>query len=138
MDFTLWIMFYTYYFPAYTILISAFSFLVYIIGTLIIKSNLPKLYLIVGITACLLFLSYFKYLKMAINTINELCSWNSGTLFYEVPIILVPLGLFFFIFEFIHYLTDLYRGVAKQTTLLNFGSFCVLLSHTCCRSYKTI
>jgi alginate O-acetyltransferase complex protein AlgI len=40
-----------------------------------------------------------------------------------IPKLLVPIGISFFTFEFIHYLTDLYFGRVKRSSLLDFSLF---------------
>lgn len=120
------LIFYTYYYPFHTILIVLLSLAVFGIGRQIDRSGEPRrrqFWLVTGITVCLAVLAYYKYLKLMISTLNQFFHLASMPFGYEVPVILVPLGLSFFIFEFIHFLVDVYRGTAKQTSLLNFGVF---------------
>lgn len=126
------IIFYTNYFPAYTPLILGLSLFVYGSGILIQKYRLqhpcsgfktPFVALWISVTTCILFLGYFKYLKLLISTLNDgfaLCRLNKS---FAVPQILVPLGLSFFIFEFIHYLVDCYHGRIKKPSLTEFLTF---------------
>ncbi|MGE5328851.1 MAG: MBOAT family O-acyltransferase [Deltaproteobacteria bacterium] len=126
------IIFYTSYFPAYTPLIIVLSLFVYGSGLLIEKYRTehgnPRIkdasvILWLSITGCVLVLGYFKYLKLILSTINDMFSLASLNKSFAIPQILVPLGLSFFIFEFIHYLVDCYHGRIKKPTLIEFLSF---------------
>ena len=126
------IIFYTSYFPAYTPLIIGLSLFVYGSGLLIENyrtkhpdSGLKNVFVILwlSITACVLVLGYFKYLKLIVSTINDLFSLSSLGKSFAIPQILVPLGLSFFIFEFIHYLVDCYHGRIKKPTIVQFLTF---------------
>ena len=120
------LVFYTYYYPFHTILIVLLSLIVFGVGRMIERAGevrWKRLWLTGGIAVCLAVLAYYKYLKLLIGTLNDLFHLASLPFGYEIPGILVPLGLSFFIFEFIHFLVDVYKGTAKQTSLLNFGVF---------------
>jgi len=126
------IIFYTSYFPAYTPLIIGLSLFVYASGLLIEKfrtehptSGFKNAFVILwlSITACVLVLGYFKYLKLIVSTINDIFTLSSLNKSFAIPQILVPLGLSFFIFEFIHYLVDCYHGRIKKPTIVEFLTF---------------
>ena len=65
-------------------------------------------------------LMYFKYTNFFINTLNVTCSTQIQTLN-----IILPLGISFFIFQKIAYLSDIYmyRHDPSNNGLLNFGLF---------------
>ena len=65
-------------------------------------------------------LMYFKYTNFFINTLNSVCS----THFHTFNIIL-PLGISFFVFQKIAYLSDIYtyKHDPSSNGLLNFGLF---------------
>lgn len=93
--------------------------------SLLLKSQLRishKALFISGIVFCLAFLVYYKYTKMILQTWNELAGTFQGPVF-SVPQLLVPLGLSFFVFEFVHYLVDFYRGKAEKVSITEFGLF---------------
>lgn len=108
--------FYMYSIPAYLLLIMALTALVHLAARAIagrgrkINSLNPRSLLIWGIVLCVGVLIIFKYLKMIVNTINQL----EGILKWGVELpavhILAPLGISYFIFQFIHYLVDVYKG----------------------------
>jgi alginate O-acetyltransferase complex protein AlgI len=70
-----------------------------------------------GTAVIVLCLVFFKYINLIISTINSL-GWRLSALN-----IIMPLGISFFIFEFIHYLADIYAGKIKEANLVSFLSF---------------
>src|SRR5262249_42630894 len=116
--------YFTYNYPPHTLLLGALTLFVYGIGQLIFlqqahaaPARLPKAALIVGLVVCTGALVFFKYSKMFVGV------WNDGvkllTLGPTLPLpqFVVPLGISFFTFEFIHYLTDLYHGRVPRVGL---------------------
>ena len=126
------LIFYTYFFPAYTILISLLSLFVYGSGLIIRKYKLhhtdatwkkPFICTWIAVVVCIFILGYYKYLKLLIFTINDIFKVSGYSKSFAIPEILVPLGLSFFIFEFIHYIIDTYHGRTIPVSLLEFGVF---------------
>lgn len=126
------ILFYTYYFPAYMLLIGLLSLFVHISGVIIRKYRglkevpfwkSPIAIMWVSVVTCVLVLGYYKYLKLLISSINDVYKAAGSSKSFASPEILVPLGLSFFIFEFIHYLIDSYHGRTKPSSILEFGVF---------------
>jgi alginate O-acetyltransferase complex protein AlgI len=121
--------YFTYNYPPFTLLLGGLSLAVYLLGLLIFAlqakdaATRAKAALIGGLILCAGTLAFFKYSKLAVGV------WNSFAGFAEVgaklplPKLLVPLGISFFTFEFIHYLTDLYHGRVKRVSLLDFSLF---------------
>ncbi|MFC4769475.1 MBOAT family O-acyltransferase [Effusibacillus consociatus] len=117
-------LFYAYYFPPYTFLILFMALVVYGLS-LIMTSRMGrwrKTVFILGIVFCLSFLVYYKYTKMILRTWNELAAVFQGPIL-SIPDLLVPLGLSFFVFEFVHYLADSYKGKAEKVSITEFGLF---------------
>lgn len=125
--------FYVYFAFSYTLLIVILALLVFASGEFIKKYKTnnpgagiknPLVILWLSITVCILALGYYKYLGLIVSSLKRLfgSTWASRSI--AVPEIMVPLGLSFFIFEFIHYLVDSYYGRTKNT-LLEFGVFSV-------------
>ncbi len=77
-----------------------------------------KLLLLMGVSANLLCLAYFKYANFFIDSISGL----GGNAHFALNIIL-PLGISFFVFEFIHYLCDIYRGHKPVDSFILFALF---------------
>lgn len=126
------LIFYAWFAPSYILLVVLLSLFVYGSGALIqkfkgkhpdAKLKNPLVMLWLSITVCVLVLGYYKYLGLLIASFNRLLSLAPSGQSLAVPQILVPLGLSFFIFEFIHYLVDSYHGRTKSTTLLEFSIF---------------
>jgi alginate O-acetyltransferase complex protein AlgI len=65
-------------------------------------------WLVLGVALSLLVLGFFKYWKMAVGTVNSISAYLDWGINIPVPQILVPLGISFFTFEFIHFLSDIY------------------------------
>lgn len=96
-------------------------------------SSFAKPALVIGLAANLLVLCYYKYagffLTNLVDSINLLKSiiptTNMAMANLETPElnIILPLGISFFSFEFIHYLTDVYRGEKPVTSFMEFAAF---------------
>jgi alginate O-acetyltransferase complex protein AlgI len=65
-------------------------------------------------------LAVFKYVPL-LNEVSGLLSQGQGpTLLFNI---LVPLAISFFVFEFIHYVVDVYRGAKPVTNIIHFLLF---------------
>lgn len=124
--------FYAWFAPGYLPLIAAITVFTYFSGKLILRYRKeraasgfknPVVLLWISVTACVLLLGYYKYLGMLADTLNGLLRAAGTNASIAVPQLLVPLGLSFFIFEFIHYLVDCYYGRTRGVSLLEFGVF---------------
>lgn len=94
---------------------------------------LSKALLVCGLLLNLGCLCYYKYtnffLENIVAAINSFT--HAGLAFglklpaYEVPLldVLLPLGISFFVFEFIHYLVDVYKGSKPLKSLMEFLAF---------------
>ena len=84
-----------------------------------------EVWLVAGISVNLLLLGYFKYALFA----KDLFCQTAHAMGVHVPDvalnILLPLGISFFVFEFIHYLVDVYKGSAATRS---FGQFALFAS----------
>lgn len=126
------IAFYAYFATAYILLIVLLALFVFASGSIIKKykssgKNIgfknPFVLLWLSITVCVLVLGYYKYLGLLISSVNQLLGTSPADNSLAIPQVVVPLGLSFFIFEFIHYLVDSYHGRTKNVTLLEFCVF---------------
>lgn len=67
-------------------------------------------------------LSYFKYTRLILGTYNDLAhAWRGQPV--HIPSILIPLGISFFVFEFIHFLTEVYLGKVEHMGKLDYAVF---------------
>ncbi len=77
-----------------------------------------KTSLVIGITANILLLGYFKYVDFFIENINSITSYN-----ISLPNVVLPLAISFFTFQQIAYLVDSYKGETSEYDLLNYMLF---------------
>ncbi len=122
----LWLLIASLYFYAYykieylPIIISSILFN-YTMGFFIQKDysqNIKKLLLIFSIVGNLSLLCYYKYFNFLVETINDLSFTH-----FDTMKILLPLGISFFTFQQISYITDTYKGEAKQTNIIDYSLF---------------
>lgn len=111
--------------PIYGILIAGMTIFNYFAGLkLADEKKHPKLILGISIVVNLLILGYYKYTYFAIDSANTVLNAVHKTpISYPVSEIILPLGISFFVFEFIHYLMDIYRGKAPIKAPLEFALF---------------
>lgn len=83
----------------------------------------PKTWLTISIVTNLITLGYFKYAYFTHDLINQLVSPLGKTLPPITFQILLPLGISFFVFEFIHYVVDIYRGSKPVSSFFEFALF---------------
>jgi alginate O-acetyltransferase complex protein AlgI len=78
--------------------------------------------LLIGISLSVGLLLFYKYSKMAVATWNQLFD---GWLGAGQPVlrITVPLAISFFVFEFVHYLVDVYKGKTERVSFRMFLLF---------------
>jgi len=93
----------------------------WIFGKLIYKgTSFRRFWLVAGIVTNLSLLVYAKYTVFAIQNLNVLLD-KGGWSVLPVPVIALPLGVSFIVFEKITYLVDLYRRISKPShSLLNY------------------
>ena len=126
--------FYMYSFKVYGLLLLGLTVANYALGLLVShfqKREARRLILIAGIALNLSMLALFKYTNFILDSINTSCAWLGRVLAFpldkgvgvsDLPIIL-PLGISFFVFEFIHYLVDIYKGSKPVKNPLRFALF---------------
>lgn len=80
--------------------------------------------LIIGLVFNILLLGYFKYYNFFISNVNAILP-------VRLPLrdIILPLGISFFTFTQIAYLVDVYKGIAKEYSLLNYILFVTFFPH---------
>lgn len=118
-------LFYMSWIPIFGALIFGMTLGNWVLGKFIFKSeNNKKPLLALGITLNLLCLGYFKYANFFIDSAQALLSaiTHHPSANFTLNIIL-PLGISFFVFEFIHYLVELYKGKKPIDSFVLFGLF---------------
>lgn len=94
---------------------------------------LAKLLLWVGLGLNLGALCYYKYTAFILENLAKSVNFFQSSLVppgYRLPVwdapvveILLPLGISFFVFEFVHYLVDVYKGHGPVTSWAEFAAF---------------
>ena len=111
--------FYMWFIPIYGLLILGLAIANYAIGLWIERSRHPGRVLALGIALDLGVLAFFKYTDLVVASAAGLlrhADWPTLN-------ILLPLGISFFTFEFIHYLVDIRRGSVPIHDFTNFHLF---------------
>lgn len=110
--------------PIYGLLIFGLTLLNYVLGRLIAGSQTQrKLWLGITIAANLLVLGFFKYTYFLHDTGKQLLAPLGAQIPDITWQIILPLGISFFVFEFIHYATDVYKGSAVIKSFPDFALF---------------
>ena len=121
--------FYASFLPKYLLLILGLTIFNFAISLWLDRAPQPlrKRVLWLGIAGNLASLSYFKYSELLVSSVQPLLRHLPlmGPLFHD-PIILniiLPLGISFFIFEFIHYQVEIYKGFPALRDPIEFALF---------------
>lgn len=105
---------------------------------LVAKYDHPKLakaMLLVGLLLNVGALCYYKYVNFVIENISAaihaaaplIPQYHSQLAGLHLPLVeaLLPLGISFFVFEFVHYLSDVYKGDKAVGSFFEFAAFAV-------------
>ncbi len=111
--------------PIYLILIVAMTFANWLLGFAISATggSFKKLILIVGIVANVLTLVYFKYANFLLENWFGTLNWMHIPHTESRIDVILPLGISFFTFEFLHYIIEVYKGSKPVKSLINFAVF---------------
>jgi alginate O-acetyltransferase complex protein AlgI len=118
--------FYAAWNPAYLPLIAGLTFVNHRLGLwLAARREAPgasgRLASAVGINLAVL--SVFKYSAFAVETLDRLFTLVGVAAPIAAPHPTLPLGISFFVFEFVHYVVDVARGEPPEPSLLRFALF---------------
>ena len=116
--------FYGYWDVKYVPLLLASIVFNYLVGARLEKSAHKKRFLAFGITCNMLLLGYFKYTGFFLETLNGLTGMA-----YDIPNIILPLGISFFTFTQTAYLIDAYRGETQGYSFLTYCLFVTIFPH---------
>src|SRR6516162_6639246 len=110
--------------PVYGLLMFMLTLTNYVFGLLIDRSKQRRtLLLVLAIAVNLLTLAFFKYAYF----VRDMADAISGQFGAHVPpigwTIILPLGISFFVFEFIHYVSDVYKGSPPVRSFKEFALF---------------
>lgn len=134
--------FYMSWIPKYGLLVAALTGVNYAIGLLLAKfnstqqshtsgmSSATRLTLILGLALNLGCLIYFKYVNFICTTFTDALNYSVNLFHIPAPKcyattfdIILPLGISFFVFEFIHYLVDVAKGEKPVRNPIDFALF---------------
>ena len=88
------------------------------------KPSKSKLLLTSGIIVNLLLLGYYKYTAFFIENLDA-----ATGLSYDIPHIILPLGISFFTFTQTAYIIDAYRGETKGYSFITYLMFVTIFPH---------
>ncbi|HEY9679653.1 MAG TPA: MBOAT family O-acyltransferase [Drouetiella sp.] len=111
--------FYASWMPIFLLLIVGMTVSNYFLGKLVHKASNKKSALTIGIVFNLLLLAVFKYANFLYGSL-ALVAWHKHDATLNI---LLPLGISFFTFEFIHYLFEIYRGKEPIENFVLFSLF---------------
>lgn len=118
--------FYMSWMPVFILLILGMTAFNFFWGQVLEKSTEParkKSLFTIGIVANLLCLGFFKYTNFLLESVAQ----GVGLVTHHAPTwhadIILPLGISFFTFEFIHYLFEIYRGGSTIKSFVLFALF---------------
>ncbi|MBP5200406.1 MAG: MBOAT family protein [Schwartzia sp.] len=97
----------------------------YFIGRRIEDSERGKGWLVFGVAGNLVLLGIFKYTGFFLDTVNA----AAGAVIFDVPRIVLPLGISFFTFTQTAYLVDIYRRETKNEGFLTYCEFVTIFPH---------
>ncbi|MBO8171722.1 MAG: MBOAT family protein [Bacillaceae bacterium] len=115
--------FFSYHFFIHTLLILGLTILVYVLGQAIHRYDRKKLFMTLGVVLTLGTLAYYKYTELVVSTLNDLFILMEQSARLPVPDIVVPLGISFFTFQYVHYLVDVYRGETPKSSFVEFAVY---------------
>lgn len=108
-------------FPAHSLLILAIATVVYLAGEWIASGQTGwKAVFFLSVFGILGVLAYYKYFPLAVQTFNDINLWTGSPARFAVPEILIPVGVSFFTFRFIHYLVEVKRGTIDSRGYFKF------------------
>ena len=117
--------FYGWWDSSYVPLLFASILFNYLVGKKLENTSRNKWMLFLGVFVDLLLLGYFKYMDFFLATSNALIGIDC----FDLPHIVLPLGISFFTFTQIAYLADAYRGITKNQSFLTYCEFVTIFPH---------
>ncbi len=116
--------FYMSWIPVFGLLILGMTVFTFLWGKLVHKAEKhKKLIFTIGIVVNLLCLGIFKYANFFAQSLSALTKMLTGSQPQWVVNVILPLAISFFIFEFIHYLFEIYRGRKPIDSFVLFALF---------------
>jgi alginate O-acetyltransferase complex protein AlgI len=113
--------------PAGVLPIIAMAVITYFLG-LKLEDAAPEAkgaWLLLGLVVPVAGLAFYKYRVFILNNLMALLPSSQALLQPWAHAAAMPLAISFFTFEFVHYLTEIYRGHAASRQPLRFALFCI-------------
>lgn len=128
--------FYMSWLPVYGLFLLALSGITWLLGQRIAvarrenQAGVARALMVVGMVLNLGCLCYYKYANFFLQNLFGSVNWLRG-LFethvapWDAPVleVVLPLGISFFVFEFVHYLADIYKGNKTIDSFMEFSAF---------------
>ncbi|CAN5375313.1 MBOAT family protein [soil metagenome] len=115
--------FYMSFIPQFILLILPMTLFNWLWGKLMVKDHTSKKLLGIGIAVNLIILGVFKYANFFADSFGSIAKVATGKAMHFDLHIILPLGISFFTFEFIHYLFEIYRGKKPIDSFVLFALF---------------
>ncbi len=115
--------FYMSFIPQFILLILPMTLYNWLWGKLMVKDHTNKKLLGIGIAVNLIILGVFKYANFFADSFGAVAKVATGKAMHFDLHIILPLGISFFTFEFIHYLFEIYRGKKPIDSFVLFALF---------------
>ncbi len=129
--------FYANWYPPHLLLIAVAVGVVYALSWLVVPGRAGRrVWAVLGIAACLGGLAYYKYTAFLLDLVRPLLGPMGVTLAAAPPAPRPPLGISFFVFEFVHYLVEVYRAGFVPGRLGDFTLFILFFPTLICGPIK--
>lgn len=83
-----------------------------------------KLWLTIAVAGNIALLGYYKYTGFFLQTLDDVCGFS-----FDIPNIILPLGISFYTFTQTAYLIDAYRGETRKYSFLTYLLFVTIYPH---------
>jgi alginate O-acetyltransferase complex protein AlgI len=129
--------FYWYYHPPHLPLILATIPLVWAIAFAVVPGRTgARRWLALGVAACVGMLAYYKYQGLLVGTLAHALGQAGVAVAWTPPHLVPPLGISFFVFEYVHYLIEVGRGTFAPAALPDLALFIMFFPTLICGPIK--
>jgi alginate O-acetyltransferase complex protein AlgI len=129
--------FYWYYYPPHVLLIAASIPLVWALAFRVVPgASAARRWLVVGVGGCLGALAYYKYQGFVLDSVTGLLGVAGVSVKWTPPRLMPPLGISFFVFEYVHYLIEVGRGTFAPARFGDLALFIMFFPTLICGPIK--
>jgi D-alanyl-lipoteichoic acid acyltransferase DltB (MBOAT superfamily) len=116
--------FYMYYYPPYAFLLALLTLFNYAIAIAMAqRPHHARWFLVVALAIDLSSIGFYKYAHFLAEILETLLAGYGVRAFFNLPDIMLPLGISFFTFQMISYIIDTYRGEPPEKSFWNFAAY---------------